>query len=68
MKTSLPPAQIVQAHQYLYYVLSQPVISDYEYDMYCQRHGIEGNGGSDLASSYPAAIKAIAANMLRDAK
>lgn len=46
------PEQIVRAHQYLYYVLCEPVISDYEYDMFCQKHGIEGGGGSDIADSY----------------
>lgn len=65
MTTLLPPEQIVQAHQYLYYVLAKPVLSDYDYDMFCKKHGIDGNGGSDLESSYPAAIKAIALNMLK---
>lgn len=65
MITLLPPEQIVQAHQYLYYVLVNPVWSDYEYDMYCAKHGINGGGGSDLASSYPMAIRAIALNMLK---
>lgn len=65
MTTINSPEQIVQAHQYLYYVLCTPVISDYEYDMFCQKHGIPGNGGSDLAASYPAHIRAIPQNLLK---
>ena len=65
MTTLLPPEQIVQAHQYLYYILAKPVLSDYEYDMLCKKHGIDGGGGSDMASSYPVAIRAIALNMLK---
>ncbi len=68
MTTIPPPEQIIQAHQYLYYVLAKPVLSDYEYDMFCEKHGIAGNGGSDLASSYPVAIRAIALNMLEEKK
>lgn len=66
MKTILPPAQIIKVHQYLYYVLNDPVLSDYEYDMLCKKHGINGAGGSDMASDYPPAIRAIALNMLRE--
>ena len=46
------PALIMRAHQYLYYVRGCPIISDYEYDMFCKRHGLEGGGGSDCASDY----------------
>ena len=68
IKTVPPPEQIVQAHQYLYYVLGTPILSDYSYDMYCSKHGIYGGGGSDRASDYPAAIRAIALNMLKENK
>ncbi len=62
------PTDIVAAHQYLYYVVGVPVWPDDTYDAYCDLHGIEGNGGSDCASSYDARIvtlaKAIQANPL----
>lgn len=57
---TLTSAQFVRAHQYLYYVgvyqqpRMEPVLSDHQYDSYCHVHGIEGGGGSDLASSYTA--------------
>lgn len=53
-------------HRYLYYVLSQPVISDYEYDM-LERRALAGAApdsplnfpGSDQRSSYsPEVIRA----------
>lgn len=54
------PEELMQAHQYLYYVKCFPVISDYEYDMFCQKHGLEGQGGSDHEDSYPQHIKDLA--------
>jgi NAD-dependent DNA ligase len=54
------PSDIMQAHQYLYYVRCAPVLSDYEYDRFCQECGLEGGGGSDLASDYPPHIVALA--------
>lgn len=54
------PEDIVKAHQYLYYVLGEPVWPDYEYDIYCHGHGISGIGGSDCVSDYPANIIALA--------
>lgn len=50
----------MQAHQYLYYVRSMPVLSDYDYDCFCKRNGLEGGGGSDRESDYPAHIVALA--------
>lgn len=58
-----PPEQMVLAHQYLYYILTTPIWSDYEYDNYCKKHYIYGGGGSDLKSSYSSAIIALALNM-----
>lgn len=54
----------MQAHQYLYYVESHPVVSDYEYDMFCKEHGLFGGGGSDLASSYSPKVISIAKDLL----
>ncbi len=49
------------AHQYLYYVLSSPVWSDRKYDLFCETHGLEGNGGSDLARDYSPEVVSLAA-------
>lgn len=57
------PEQVVKAHQYLYYVKAEPIVSDYAYDMFCQRHGIDGHGGSDLPESYTDREKALAEAM-----
>ncbi len=57
------PADIVAAHQYLYYVVSTPIWSDRAYDAYCRANGIAGGGGSDLGSSYPPHVKALAHQM-----
>lgn len=59
-----PPADIVLAHQYLYYVLARPVWSDYTYDAYCQRNHIAGGGGSDRAADYDSRIVALANDLL----
>jgi len=47
------PNKTVLVHQYLYYVLAKPIWSDYEYDLFCHKHSIDGGGGSDRASDYP---------------
>lgn len=49
-------------HRYRYYVLNQPVISDYEYDMLereakkVDTEGLLNVPGSDLEESYPKEI------------
>jgi NAD-dependent DNA ligase len=48
----MSPETRIKAHQYLYYVLGRPIISDSEYDALCKKHGIDGSGGSDMESSY----------------
>ncbi len=58
------PADIVAAHQYLYYVLARPVWSDYDYDLYCKANGIEGGGGSDRANDYSSTVIHLAEKML----
>lgn len=63
--------KIVLAHRYLYYVESQPVISDYEYDV-LERKAREVAApdskvhlvGSSLPSDYPEEIKRYALSML----
>lgn len=60
MTPSISPLTLVRAHQYLYYVLAQPVLSDWDYDALCRHHGIEGGGGSDMAESYTEEEKALA--------
>lgn len=62
---------LILAHRYLYYVLAQPVISDYEYDkleteakkilpLTSQVHEV----GSDLAESYSDEVKIKAHKLL----
>lgn len=52
------PAQIVRALQYLYYTgdgnnrLRGSPIGDYDYDQFCEQHGIPGNGGGDSEWGY----------------
>lgn len=52
------PEQIVKALQYLYYTsdginrLGGSPVSDWRYDAFCGKHGIEGNGASDLEKDY----------------
>lgn len=60
------PEQTMKAHQYIYYVLSNNVWSDYEYDQFCKRNGLDGNGGSDLASNYPPEVVELARAMLKN--
>lgn len=58
------PYQVMRAHQYLYYCLGMPVISDYEYDLFCQQNKLEGKGSSDLESSYTQEEKQLAEYLL----
>jgi len=57
-------ADIVKAHQFLYYVEANPVLTDQEYDAFCKRYGIEGSGGSDSRSDYSDFIIALAGFMV----
>ncbi len=60
------------AHRFLYYVLNQPVISDFEYDKLEKQallvadedHAIK-EPGSDLEDSYSEEIKEIAYTLIR---
>ncbi len=59
------------AHRYLYYVLSCPVITDYEYDA-LERAALGSlppesplhKPGSDIASDYSDAVKAYARTLI----
>lgn len=57
------PFLTMRAHQFLYYVKCAPVLSDYEYDAFCKKHGLDGGGGSDRASDYTPAEIAHAVNL-----
>ncbi len=60
------PDQIVKALQYLYYTgdgnnrLGGSPVSDFDYDKFCEKHGIEGSGGSDLEKDYSPEIVRLA--------
>lgn len=53
------PQQIMLAHQCLYYN-GDAVWSDFEYDQFCKKHGMDGSGGGGNYSDYPSEIVAIA--------
>lgn len=57
---------LMLAHQFLYYVRHAPVISDREYDEFCKSNGLDGGGGSDLASSYPTHVIALAERLTKN--
>ena len=57
---------IMRAHQYLYYVLCSPVISDAQYDRFCKDNGLDGNLGSDREDDYPPHIVALALALAGD--
>lgn len=59
-------------HRYLYYVLGEPEITDYEYDMLERRLGREQPGsavfnsvGSSLAGDYPPEVAERASGRVR---
>jgi NAD-dependent DNA ligase len=60
-------AKIILAHRYLYFVLTEPVISDAEYDQLEKSLSPEEREslgvGSSLESSYSDEIKALAASI-----
>lgn len=57
------PSEIMQAHQYLYYVLAEPVLSDHQYDQFCKANSLNGSGGSDCECDYSERIKQIAGKL-----
>ncbi len=51
----------IRAHQYLYYIKSVSVLTDYEYDMWGRDNCPEDyKGGSDCESDYSPEIKQLA--------
>ena len=61
---TMNPRLVMKAHQYLYYVANRPVMSDYDYDMFCKANGLEGGGGSDRAIDYTQEEIALALHLL----
>ena len=59
-------SDIMQAHQFLYHVATDPVLSDREYDEFCKAHGLDGSGGSDNWDDYPESIRKLAAQIRHD--
>lgn len=59
------PEDFIKAHQYLYYVKSDPVWDDFKYDQYCKEFGLFGGGGSDSAKDYPEHIVKLAEGIWR---
>lgn len=64
----MTPEEQMKVHQYLYYVLARPIISDYEYDLFCKKHGLEGGGGSDNPLHYPRDIRLAAEKAIQSGK
>lgn len=62
-QTNFTMEELMQAHQFLYYVQATPVWSDVAYDRFCKAHGLEGSGGSDMADSYPHKVRSLAAQI-----
>lgn len=64
------PVKLVLAHRYLYYVLAEPVLSDYEYDTLEHQltpAEVESLGvGSDLGSSYSTEVISLAVMLLAE--
>lgn len=63
---------LVLVHRYLYYVLSEPVISDYEYDAIekeARKHlpidNVVHQVGSSLPSSYPKDVIVYAEGLIK---
>lgn len=54
----------IRAHQFLYYVLARPVLTDHEYDVFGRDSGEDYKGGSDMPASYPTHQKALAYDIL----
>lgn len=56
--------QYCKAHQYLYYCLAQPVLSDHEYDMWGHNNNLDYKNGSDSESDYSDEEKELARKIL----
>lgn len=60
----MSPRDTMLLHQYLYYVAALPVWTDYQYDMFCREHGMDGGGGSSREGDYPLHVIEEANRML----
>jgi hypothetical protein len=54
MRQRYLPLDYLRAHQYLYYCLCKPVLTDYQYDMFGRDSGEDYKGGSDRPADYTA--------------
>lgn len=64
MKQAPTNLDYLRAHQYLYYILARPVLTDYEYDMFGRDSGEDYKGGSDRTEDYSLNDKALALAIL----
>lgn len=55
----------LRAHQYLYYILGTPVLTDHEFDMWGRDNDLDYKGGSDCADDYTEEQKELAAKILK---
>lgn len=55
----------IRAHQYLYYVVVSPILSDHEYDRFGRDSGEDYKGGSDRAEDYTPEQIALALQIQR---
>jgi NAD-dependent DNA ligase len=56
----------LRAHQYLYYILGTPVLTDHEFDMWGRDNDLDYKGGSDCADDYSQDEKDLASDILRN--
>lgn len=57
---SLVAIDYIRAHQYLYYVLGRPVLSDHDYDVFGRESGEDYKGGSDCPNHYAPGVVELA--------
>ena len=60
MSEPLTNLDYIRAHQFLYYVVCMPVLSDYEYDVFGRDSGEDYKGGSDRSDDYTGAQQDLA--------
>ena len=68
MTATQAPTKYIQANQYLYHVLRQPLLTNKEYDRVCRVMNIDGTGGSSEPSDYSDSVIALAAKLSEDSK
>lgn len=56
----------MQALQCLHYARHKSAWTDNEYDKFCSKHGLDGNGGCDIESFYSEDVIAIANKLEAD--